>query len=451
MEFTHQSYQAGRTIAAIATPPGNGGIAVIRISGEKALSIADKVFSGSIKSYKTHTAHFGKIRSKEGQTIDEGLALVFCAPNSYTGEDTVELHCHGGSLITRKVLEATLQAGAEPALPGEFTFKAFQNGKVDLTKAEAVQEVIAARSELAWQAAENQLEGRLEKKVSHFQAELADIAAILEAWIDFPEEGLEFASAAEILEKLHMILSEMKLLLETFYEGKGIQTTFSLCLIGAPNVGKSSLMNALSGTERAIVTNTPGTTRDIIEEEIQLAGLAFRLIDTAGIRSTEEEIEQEGIRRAEKAADQSDVILHVVDVTEPTLYSHLPEERTLLIWNKIDLEYSSLPESPYAQVLVSANTGEGLETLKEKIRKVVLKGNTPSKEEVILTNQRHYDALYKASNALQAVIQGLQEDESPELLTSDMRETLTALGTIIGINVTEEVLSAIFSKFCVGK
>lgn len=453
MDFTHRSYEKGQTIAAIATPPGEGGIAVVRISGDRALDIAAQIFSGPIHNYKSHTVHFGKILNVDGEVIDEGIVIVMKNPRSYTGEDTVEIHCHGGTIITRKVLDAALKAGARAALPGEFTFKAFQNGKIDLTRAEAVQQIIASKSELAWQAAEKHLEGKLYNKINSFQEALTEIAAILEAWVDFPEEGLEFATKEELTTDLTHLCQKMTTLQETFHEGQLLRTGFSLCLLGAPNVGKSSLMNALTGKERAIVTNIPGTTRDILEEDVQLAGLNFRLIDTAGIRETEEVIEKEGVRRSAKAAQEADLILLVYDVTNPqNINVHLPEKKTIVIWNKIDLAPKPNLDLPYThQVEVSAKESRGLEELKKEIHQVIWQGGAPSKEEVILTSERHYQALGNAIKALQTVHDGLQTALSPEFLVSDIRLALKELGTIIGMDITEEVLSAIFSKFCVGK
>ena len=509
MEFNHRSYEKGQTIAAVATPPGEGGIAVVRIAGDRALEVADRIFSGPIQKYESHTVHFGKIIDTQGNIIDEGLAVVMKNPRSYTGEDTVEIHCHGGVIITRKVLDAALKSGARAALPGEFTFKAFQNGKIDLTKAEAVQQVIASKSEMAWQAAENHLEGKLYQKISAFQSGLTEIAAILEAWVDFPEEGLEFATKEELLADLSDLQDKMSALHHTFYDGSALKTGFSLCLIGAPNVGKSSLMNALTGKERAIVTHIPGTTRDILEEEVQIAGLNFRLIDTAGIRQTDEIVEKEGIRRSEKAAKEADLVLVVYDITNPMhLALNLPEKKTIAIWNKVDLvpishkksrknvqdgasdlfsterkhcqtdkessragkddvanctsfpieyekwgrEHQEKETLPYSHVVeVSAKEGSGIDALKKEIHQVVWKEGPPSKEEVLLTSERHHQALGNAIAALKTVSEGLQTDISPEFLVSDLRLALKELGTIIGMNITEEVLSAIFSKFCVGK
>lgn len=458
MHFAHRPYEQGETVAAIATAPGEGGIAVIRISGDRALSIAEKVFSGPVKSYKTHTAHFGKIVNDQNEVVDEVLLLVMLDKRSYTGEDTVEIHCHGGSLITRKVLETVLKAGARAALPGEFTFKAFMNQKLDLTQAEAVQALIGAQNELALKAAEEQLQGALSKKIQSFQKELTDTAAILEAWVDFPEEGLEFATLDEIISSLEKTLLKMELLASTFDQGKIIKEGLSLCLSGPPNAGKSSLMNALLGKERAIVTDIPGTTRDLLEEDLRLGSLHFRLIDTAGIRNTQEVIEQEGIRRSKSAMQKADLILLVLDATrgiteeEGALLNLVPSKKTILIWNKIDLEHPPLPPGhSLPTVHISAKEGRGLDTLHQMIDQVIWQDGLPSKQEVMITNVRHYQALQQAIDAIKRLIDGLKNDVSPEFLNSDMRQALFELATIIGTDITEEILTAIFSKFCIGK
>ncbi|NGX37101.1 MAG: tRNA modification GTPase MnmE [Chlamydiae bacterium] len=444
------------TIAAIATPPGSGGIAVIRISGKEAFSIADKIFSGPISTYKSHTVHFGKILS-EDEVIDEVLLVIMRGPRSYTGEDTIEIQCHGGSLISRRVLEVVLKAGAKAANPGEFTYQAFLNGKLDLAQAEAVQAFIGAKNDLSLQAAGQQLAGTLSTHIRTFQQELIDIAAILEAWVDFPEEGLEFASKEEVIAILESILKKMQQLAITFHEGKKIHEGLKLCLAGPPNAGKSSLMNALLGQDRAIVTHIPGTTRDILEAELRLGGLHFQLTDTAGIRSTDETIEKEGIRRAKLAMHQADVILLLIDAASPLteeeelLLAWAPKEKTLLIWNKTDLPHTIPPSDFPYQVPLSAKTHAGLPELKKQLEALIWKGNLPSKDEVILTNIRHKEALQAASVDLQALIDGLKTDISPEFLSSDMRSCLKHLGTILGMDISEDILSAIFSKFCVGK
>ena len=458
MEFIHQPYQPGETIAAIATPPGEGGVAIIRISGHEALNVAAKVFSGPIHTYKTHTAHYGQILNADRERIDDVLVLVMLGKRSYTGEDTVEIHCHGGSLITRRVLEAVLQAGARAARPGEFTFKAFINGKLDLAQAEAVQELICAKNERALDAAENQLQGSLSKKISGYQGRLTEIAAILEAWIDFPEEGLEFATLEEIASDMEHVCLAMEKLDRTFHDGKILHDGLTLCLIGCPNVGKSSLMNALLDKERAIVSHIPGTTRDVLEDHMRINGLNLRLMDTAGIREADELIEQEGIRRSRQAMSQADLILLVLDACkglekeDQQLMELAPAGKTIIVWNKTDLPHPNLPEIDFPHsIKISAKEKIGVETLREKIDQVIWEKGPPSKEEVVVTNVRHKEALCLAIDSGRRVINGLRVGASPEFLSMDMRQCLSELGKIIGTNISEDILSAIFSKFCIGK
>lgn len=455
MHHVHRPYQKGETIAAIATPPGEGGIAVIRISGDQTLEVAEKVYSGPLRSYKSHTVHFGRIVNPEGEVVDEVLIVVMKAPRSYTGEDTVEIHCHGGSLITRRVLQTVLDAGARAALPGEFTFKAYMNGKLDLAQAEAVQELIAAKNDLALHAAEYQLQGALSQKIESFQQELVDIAAILEAWVDFPEEGLEFASFEEVIASLQSTCKKMEALSCTFQNGKIVHEGLTMCLTGAPNVGKSSLMNALLGKDRAIVTPIPGTTRDLLEADLRMSGLHFRLVDTAGIRDTEELVEQEGIRRSHQALQEADLVLLVLDATrgveenDQELLARAPSHKTLVIWNKVDLP--SPHPKPENALEISAKEGLGIEQLREAINQKIWRSGPPSKEEIVITNSRHHQALNQAIESVKLVIEGLQTKVSAEFVAADMRRALLELGTIIGTDISEDILSAIFSKFCVGK
>lgn len=445
------------TIVAIATPPGEGGVAIIRISGKESFTIAARIFSGPVNRYLSHTAHFGRILDSNAETIDEVLLLVMRGPRSYTGEDTIEIHCHGGSLITRRVFERVLSAGARAAGPGEFTYRAFLNGKIDLAQAEAVQKLIGAKNELALQSASNQLSGALSTKVAALQQELTDSAAIVEAWVDFPEEGLEFASFEEVIAGLELTRSKLDRLLATFEEGKMMHEGLSLALIGPPNAGKSSLMNALLGSERAIVTPIAGTTRDLLEESLRLGGLHFRLTDTAGIRDTEELIEQEGIKRSFKAMQAADLVLLVLDASRPLgpqeekLLNDAPKEKSLLIWNKIDLPSQVSTTSFPHQIQISAKEGIGLEELKKKIEECVWREGPPAKDEVVLTSLRHKEAILEASNSLTQVIQGLQSGLSAEFVSSDMRAALKALARIIGRDISEDILSSIFAKFCVGK
>lgn len=457
MSFVHRPYIPEETIAAIATPPGEGGISIIRISGKESLSVASKIFTGPVLTYLSHTAHLGKILDRTGHILDEVLLLVMKNPKSFTGEDTVEIHCHGGTIVTKKILEEVLWAGARAALPGEFSLKAFMNGKLDLAQAEAIQQVISAKNEMAYSAAEQHLQGALSKHIKRFQSKLLDIAAILEAWVDFPEEGLEFASQEEILDSLSEILESMNSLSRSFYEGKILHEGLSLCLIGPPNAGKSSLMNALLGKERAIVTEIAGTTRDLLEDHLYLGGLHFKLVDTAGIRETEERIELEGIRRSFSAMETCDLILLVLDASEPlsaeahSLLQNTPKEKTLLVWNKADLPHSLPPDIFPFSLSLSALTGIGVDALKAMIHKMIWKSGPPSKEELILTNIRHKEALDRSIEALKNITYGLHENLSPEFLSFDMRRALFELGTILGMDISEEILTSIFSKFCVGK
>lgn len=442
------------TIAAVATAPGEGAIAVIRISGSIAFDVAEAIFSRPIQNFKTHTAHYGHILKSDGKPLDSVLLLVMKGPNSYTGEDSVEISCHGGHLVTKRVLERIFEAGARPAQPGEFSLRAFLNGKLDLAQAEAVQELIAAKNEMALENAKKQLQGALSERISLFQKELTEVTAILEAWVDFPEEGLEFATTEEMIATLDAVCQEMEALKSTFHDGKALHEGLSLCLVGAPNVGKSSLMNALLGKERAIVTDIPGTTRDLLEEDLRLGGLHFKLIDTAGVRKTEEIVEKEGIRRTHVAMQEADLILLLLDASRPLengdreLLHLSPKEKTLVIWNKIDL---AKPSEQFESIAVSAKKKIGLEELKAAIDQMVWKKGAPSKEEVLITKLRHYQALSDAITSCRAVIEGLKSGISAEFVCADMRSALHDLGKIIGTNVTEDILSAIFAKFCLGK
>ncbi len=448
-----QHFEPGETIAAISTPPGEGGIAVIRISGSKSIDCANTLFSGNVSSYKTHTAHYGKVIARDGSVIDHALLLLMRGPHSYTGEDTVEINCHGGTVVTRQVLEAAIHAGARAARPGEFTFKAFCNGRIDLAQAEAVQELIAAKSELAAQAAHEQLEGRLSHEVLTMQKDLTEIAAILEAWVDFPEEGIEFASLEDLCKTLELAMEKITHLLKTFHDGKRLFEGISLCLIGKPNVGKSSLMNALLGKDRAIVTNIPGTTRDLLEDHLTLNQLNLRLIDTAGIHESSEIVEIEGIKRSKQALESADIILYLLDASKKFEgILDIPKERSILIWNKIDIQKEDLPELGFPHTVeISALEHTGLDALKKAIDALIWENGPPSKEEVLISNTRHKEALESSLANCLKVVDGLKREESPEFIAFDMRKALSDLGSIIGMDISEDILSAIFSKFCIGK
>ena len=457
-EFVHQPYIPGETVAAVATPPGEGGVAIIRISGRDAVAVADALFSAPVASYRSHTAHYGNVLDRNGDIVDDVLLLPMLGERSFTGEDTVEIHCHGGALITRRVMEVVLAAGARQALPGEFTFKAFMNGKIDLAQAEAIQELIAAKNERALNAAEEQRKGALSDKVRSFQAALTDAAAILDAWVDFPEEGLEFTTPEALTMQIRAVCEAIEQLVATYHDGKIIHDGIALCLAGSPNVGKSSLMNALLDKERAIVSDRAGTTRDIVEDSMRINSLHFCLIDTAGIHDAQEEVEQEGIRRTRKAMRNADLILLVLDATrglsddDQKLLTDADPTKTIVVWNKIDLPYPPLPMLSLPHVAtVSAKTRSGFNALHTLIDSVIWECGPPSREEVLITNARHKEALVAAASAARSVVIGLENRLSPEFLAADMRAALAALGRIIGVDVGEELLTAIFSKFCIGK
>lgn len=438
------------TIAAIATPVGEGAISIIRISGPNAYEIANKIFSGNVLSYTSHTAHLGKILAEDGAIIDEVLLLVMEKGRSFTGERSVEIMCHGGSFITQKVLARVLEAGAKAAGPGEFSLRAFRNGNVDLAQAEAIASLIAAKNDAAIQAAGKQLSGELSIRIKDLQQSIADIAAIIEAWVDYPEEGIEYATTQEMKEMLESVLEKIETLRGSFHEGKLIADGISLCLLGAPNVGKSSLMNALLRDDRAIVTEIAGTTRDVLQEEMRLGDLSFRVIDTAGVRETDEVIEQEGIRRTMLAANEADLIVILLDASreitdeENQLMEKHPE--ALIVHNKMDMA-----KAKPTGICISAKHKTGLDDLKSEIEKQVFSGIVKHSDVPLITKERHFLALQEAKKSVQAVYQGLDGELSPEFLAFDLRSALKELATIIGTNVTEDILGAIFSKFCVGK
>ncbi len=445
-------YHLKDSIAAICTPPGEGGVAIIRICGPKAIEVADKVFSKDVPSFKTHTVHYGRFVDPQNQTVDDGLVIVMLGSRSYSGEDTVELHCHGGSIVSQMILELVLAAGARAAQPGEFTFRSFMNGKLDLAQAEAVQEVIKAKSHLAAASSTDQLQGQLSNKVATFQKELTELAAILEAWVDFPEEGLEFTTMDKLLERLAHVRKEMVRLRDTFHDGRLLFDGLSLALIGEPNVGKSSLMNALLDKERAIVTHIAGTTRDVLEDSLRIGGLHVCLTDTAGIRETDEVIEREGIERSKKAMQDADLVLLVLDTSKPIspLVNQIPADKTLIVWNKVDLAPPQTLAFPHV-ARVSALDGTGIEELKDKIHQRAFDKGLPDRGEVLITSLRHKEALTSAIESCDRTIDALKNNTSPEFVCLELKEALYSLGQIIGTDVTEDILSSIFSKFCIGK
>ncbi|MBI5274239.1 MAG: tRNA uridine-5-carboxymethylaminomethyl(34) synthesis GTPase MnmE [Chlamydiales bacterium] len=457
MDFIPLQNRSLHTITAIASAIGEGGVAVIRLSGQDAIHIANKLLSINLIEIKSHVVKYAVVVDQHNQVVDEVLFFIMRSPKSFTGEDVVEIHCHGGVIIPNKILTLLLYHGATLALPGEFTQRAFLNGKIDLSQAEAIQEMIHAKNEIGYKLAKQQLLGKLSERIRYFQEEITDITAIIEAWVDYPEEGLEFASEEEMNQRLLTIFHQMKQLLETFHDGKRLSEGLELCIMGIPNVGKSSLLNALLRKDRAIVTPIPGTTRDLIEEELIIDQLSFRITDTAGIRETEEIIEQEGIRRSHQKALESDIILFLLDATkqvsreELDLIHALPKHKRIIIWNKIDQSTPCDMGLFLDSLCISAKETIGIEALKQTIKAKALESQQLNDAELLLTKQRHFHALQESLSHLNKCIEGFQLQISPEFLSIDLRECLKSLGHIIGRNITEDILDSIFSKFCVGK
>jgi tRNA modification GTPase len=456
------SYQPNDTICALATPAGLGAIGVIRLSGTNAIAIANQCFAGkNLTTVASHTAHFGRLVQAE-EIIDEVLATVFVEPKSYTGENTVEISCHGSTYIQQRILEVLINAGARLAQPGEFTLRAFLNGKLDLTQAEAVADLIASNSEMSHKTAMNQMRGGFSKEIAMLREKLINFASLIELELDFSEEDVEFASRPELqtlVSNLHKMLLQ---LVETFKMGNAIKNGVPTVIAGKPNAGKSTLLNALIKEDRAIVSAIAGTTRDTIEESFTLGGIVYRLIDTAGIREhTADLIESIGIEKTYEKIKQASIIIYLFDALETDLDSlskALAEfdnlEATVIpVANKIDLgneqdfkaKFSSLPELIY----LSSKAQSGLNQLYARLQEVVSKDKVSN--DVIITNLRHYQALSEAAQALEQVLQSMQQNRKTELLAFDIRKAIFHLGEITGEITNDDLLANIFSKFCIGK
>jgi tRNA modification GTPase len=447
----HQEHRT--TIAAIATPVGIGAVSMIRISGPESVAIADLVTGGKASTATPRFARHCRILDGS-ESIDDGLMTVFRAPNSFTGEDSVEFTGHGGMLVTREVLAKFLSAGAVAAGPGEFTQRAFLNGKLDLTQAEGVMDLISAQTKLSLRAARSQLEGVLGKRTTEARDELLETLAHLEAWIDFPEEDIDPQTGLVLRSRIAKILTTVDSLLATADQGRVLREGVRTVIFGEPNVGKSSLLNRLLGFERAIVSDIAGTTRDTIEETINLHGLPIRLIDTAGVRESGDVIESEGIQRTVRQIEAADLLLEISDGSKPrpseAILPHTSAKR-LRILNKTDLgEHPSWAGED--AVRLSCSTGEGFDDLSEAIRETLHFTEADWGEHAIAINARHQASLAAARNALTAAL-GLLDDTSNdiELAAIDLREALDALGEIPGKVDTEDLLGVIFSTFCIGK
>lgn len=444
------------TIAALATAPGEAAIALLRVSGPKAGHLAEVVFSRPGPPPARRQTRV-TVRAESGEALDDGLATFFPGPASYTGEDVLEFSGHGGPHVSRRVLEAFLAAGARAAEPGEFTQRAFLHGKLDLTQAEAVMDLIRAQSDLALRAARQQLSGGLRERIEHLRESLLDVVAHTEAYIDFPDEDISPETGAALQTRAAAVRSGVGALLETAGAGRILREGVRTVLFGAPNAGKSSLLNALAGHDRAIVSPTPGTTRDTIEEFVAVRGLPLRLIDTAGLRASEDAIEQAGMARTERALAEADLALEVVDASQPrpagrAAGSEPPcQAARLAVLNKVDLgEHPDWVGQPGLRV--SCRTGAGVAEVAEAIHAAVTSGQAAwSGSALIAVNARHRACLERAAEGLDRALETMRAVESPEFIALDLRIALGALGEVVGGTDTEDILGRIFATFCLGK
>ena len=476
------------TIVALATPPGVGAIGVIRLSGSRAIVIADVIFKGKrLENQPSHTAHFGKITTPDGRILDEALVTIFKGPHSYTGEDTAEISCHGSPYILQEVIQLCMQHGARMAEPGEFTFRAFLNGKMDLSQAEAVADLIASESEAAHAVALRQLRGGFKDEIQRLREELIGFASLVELELDFAEEDVEFADRSQLKALVEKIRRYLARLLESFALGNALKTGVATVIAGRPNAGKSTLLNALLNEERAIVSDIAGTTRDTIEEVLNIRGVQFRLIDTAGIREAQDAIEAIGVQRTMEKIGQASILVYVWDVAGMTLAdvhadlaALLPRNSApayIVVCNKMDknpyfktdwLLDPTMPDvhpyllegtqpgrpgfaiDPGALIPVSAKNAQNIEYLKEKLFTLAV-GEGISTENTVVTNARHFDALRRADAALSDVLQGLDTGITGDFIAQDIRRSLAYLSEITGDIGVEDLLGTIFGKFCIGK
>ena len=445
------------TICAISTPYGSGGIAVIRVSGESAIHIVDTLFNGRkpLNQAKAYTIHYGEI-GRLNETLDQVLVSVFRAPHSFTGEDVVEIACHGSMYIQQTLLQWLVDAGCQLAKAGEFTQRAFLNGKMDLTEAEAVADLIAAQTKAEKELALSQLRGGISNELAMLRKRLLTFTSLVELELDFADhEELEFADRSELFALAQEIDTTIGNLVRSFKTGNAIKQGIPVAIIGAPNVGKSTLLNALLGEERAIVSDIQGTTRDTVEDTLVLDGMLFRFIDTAGLRQTDDTIESLGIERSRQAAQKAAVLIHLQDATQPVdILSELDdinEKKLIHVYNKVDLlgKEAMRQEGDEARIYLSAKSGN-VEVLKQQLI-TFAREQYDTRNAVTISNTRHYEALVRAQEAIQHVQDGLQMQISGEFLSMDLQDCLSALGEITGQITSQEVLNNIFSKFCIGK
>lgn len=461
-----------QTIAAIATPPGMGAIAVIRVSGERAVEITNSIFrplkkGKKLSEQKPYTVHYGSIMDGDRE-VDQVLVSLFRAPHSYTGEDVVEISCHGSVVIQQQLLELLVRHGAQLAKPGEFTLRAFMNGKIDLSQAEAIADLIASTSEMARRVALNQMRGGISTKLAELRNELLRFTALVELELDFSEEDVEFANRNELEQLVNSIIAEIEKLTASFSQGNAIKAGIPVTIAGRPNVGKSTLLNRLLNEEKAIVSEIAGTTRDAIEDTIHLGGINFRFIDTAGLRQATDTIESIGIERAFAKIEKARIVLYITDaqsngdeiVSEVESFSRkiAPSQCLMVLVNKEDKStqehvetiISTLRAKGYNALAISAKAGHNIEQLQQQLI-AIGKTDMPENEDVIVTNIRHYNALQSARANLEQVLKGLHANLSGDLLTIEISQAIENLGEITGEISNDEVLGYIFSKFCIGK
>jgi tRNA modification GTPase len=450
-------------ICALATANGMGAIAVIRVSGVGAKSLVSKGFSKDLSALPSHSVHLGWMLSASDERLDEVLATLFDHGKSFTGEESVELACHGSPYIQQLLLQRLVELGCRFAEPGEFTKRAFLNGRLDLSQAEAVADLIAAQSKQAHQVALQQLRGRFSSELQQLREQLINFAALIELELDFAEEDVEFADRSALKQLVASVLQMVRRLAASFELGNAIKQGVPVAIVGAPNTGKSTLLNQLLGEERAIVSDIAGTTRDVIEEVLNIDGIQFRLIDTAGIRQTTETIEALGIERSQQKIEQAKIVLCLADASNPSNLSDTqvwvaslktlhPDKHILLVQNKADLDASTSPNGPtQIDLQISALNGNGISELKEKLVKLVL-GDFSIQDETIVSNARHHTALQLTAAALDRAQSGLEGQTTADFIAMDIREAMRQLGHITGqIDIDTDILGTIFSKFCIGK
>ncbi|MCB2290633.1 tRNA uridine-5-carboxymethylaminomethyl(34) synthesis GTPase MnmE [Clostridium sp. CS001] len=453
------------TIAAIATSIGEGGISIIRVSGDKSIDIVDSIFVGKnnrkLNDFKSYTMRYGHIVDKSGNRLDEVIISYMKGPKSFTAEDTIEINCHGGVVGTNRILQEIIRAGARIAAPGEFTKRAFLNGRIDLSQAEAVIDIIRAKTDLSMKAALMQSEGTISREIKTIRNKLLSVIAHIEATVDYPEEDMEEVTAQEVSENVTNIIGEIDTLLSTADEGKILREGLSTVIVGKPNVGKSSLLNALVKEKRAIVTDVPGTTRDAIEEYISIEGIPVKIVDTAGIRETDDIVEKIGVEKSKEKIDEADLVILMLDLSnrlsneDREIIKYIKDKRYIVLLNKSDLdgkmEKEELKDLKSKYITnISVKTGKGLDQVKDHIKDLFFNGEVKT-EGIFVTNSRHKESLIRAKENLETSLNALEYTSAIDLASIDIRNAWMSLGEITGEALEEDIIHKIFSEFCLGK